>query len=531
VQAAINLAGDMLAKSPAEQRRELVIVSDFQRSNWTTVDFGPLPKDTKVELKSVAPADRANLGILRVGAPGGRAEQGREMRLEVDVGNFSPAARDAQVELSVGSATYRLAGLCAPWATTTLATTVTPPTAGWQTGRARLVNVEDSLKVDGERAFALDVRPSPTYLLVTRESSKPAATSSHFVERALAPTVVNRAAGDGAPVARVTAGAKVVRLDPSKLDKDAIAGADLIVIDHPGKLAQPAANLLAGMMRRGRAVLYVAAESVDATNLKLIADAAGAEMKMPVEFVPPPAGQGRRGLFLADIRKDEAPFGTFGESLPAATSGLRFGGGLNSRGAGGLVDEVLASYSDRSAAIVATSCGAGALGVINADLSVSNLASSPAFVPLLTELVARLTGSRADQTGVGSGEPLTLFLPPDAGAAAGLVLDPAEETGQLVEENGLVVWRWNAAGPPGVYQVRRGGQAVFAVAAGVAKEESDLRTVDAAVMNRLSGGRELHFDAAASGGEEPKDRAWAWAMVACAVCITLELGALRWFKT
>ena len=69
------------------------------------------------------------------------------------------------------------------------------------------------------------VTAAASYVLVTRESPKPAATSSHFVERALAPTVVNRPASDAAPVAgaRATAGAKVVRLDPSKLDKDAIA--------------------------------------------------------------------------------------------------------------------------------------------------------------------------------------------------------------------------------------------------------------------------------------------------------------------
>ena len=59
-----------------------------------------LAKDTKIELKSVGDPDRPNVGILRVSAPG-RAEQGRELRVEVEIGNYSAAARDIQVELDL----------------------------------------------------------------------------------------------------------------------------------------------------------------------------------------------------------------------------------------------------------------------------------------------------------------------------------------------------------------------------------------------------------------------------------------------
>jgi hypothetical protein len=521
LQSAINLAGDMLAKSAPNQKRELVIVSDFQRTNWTTADFSPLPKDTKIELKSVGEANRPNIGVLRVSAPG-RAEQGRELRVEVEVGNYSTAARDVQVELTVGKGTYRLSGLCPPGLSSTLSTTLTPAEPGWQLGEARLLNVEDAMKSDDRRSFALDVRPSPTYLLVTRESSKPQATSSHFTERALAPLVTK----DGKPAIRV------VRVQPSSLDRDAAAGGDLIVLDHPGKLSQAAVNLLAGLMRRGRPVLYVASESADATNLKMLAEAAGAEMKLPVEFLPPAAGQTRRGLFLTEMRKEEAPFSIFGDSLSAALGTLRFAGGLSSRRSErGLSDDVLASFSDRSAAVVVTACGAGSLGIVNADLSMSSIPTSNAFVPLMSELVGRLMGTRADQTSVNCGEAMAVYLPAEAGAAAGLALEPAEGAGQLGEENAFVTWRWNTAGPPGVYQVKRGGATVFAVASGVSKDESDLRTIDAAVVQRLAGGREVHFDAAGSGGEDQKDRAWAWALVACAACMIVEIGVLKMFGT
>lgn len=133
LQAAIDAAGDMLVKSPPEKRRELVIVSDFQRSNWTRADFSPLPKDTKVELKSVGEADRPNMGVLNVIAQG-RAEQGREVRVEVEVGNYSGVPRDAKVDLTLGKGTYRLSGLCTPGVSTRLTTTLTLETPGWQWG-------------------------------------------------------------------------------------------------------------------------------------------------------------------------------------------------------------------------------------------------------------------------------------------------------------------------------------------------------------------------------------------------------------
>jgi hypothetical protein len=523
VQAAINVAGEMLAKSGEKQRRELVVVSDFQRSNWAQVDFSPLPKDTKIELKTVGETSgKANVGILRAGV-GGRAEQGREARVEVEVGNYSPAPSEVAVDLIVGKGTYRAAGLCPPGMATTLAATVTPSEAGWTVGEARIANREDALKLDDRRFFVIDVRPSPTYVLVSREGAKPQALSSHFMERALAPALSR----DGKPT-----GAKVIRVEPAKLDRDTVAAADLIVVDHPGKLSQAAANLLAGLMRRGRAVLYVAAESVDATNLKMIAEATGAEMKMPVEFLPTGAGEVRRGLFITEMRREEAPFSIFGDAASAAVGSLRFGGGLASRRLdGGLADDILATYSDRSAAIVSTACGAGALGVINADLTASTLPSSGAFVPMVTELVGRLMGSRIDQSSVNCGEAVVRMLPAEAGSPAGLAIEPSENTGQLIEEGGMVVWRWGAAGGPGIYSVKRSAATVFAVAAGVGREESDLRAMDATVMQRLAGGRDVHFESAIGGGEERKDRAWAWALVAVCVCLVMELGVLKGFRT
>ena len=536
VQAAINRAGELLAADGQAARRELIIVSDFQRANWAAADFSPLPRDTLIQVESVAPAGAApaNVSVQRVAA-GGRVERGREVPVEVEVGNFSRAARSVRVELTLGGASYQLSGVCPPGLGTTLVTTIVPKDTGWQTGAARVLGGEDALPADDARPFVLDVRPTPTYAMVTRESGKPRASSSHFLERALAPAAAPDAAR--AAAGRQQQGERVVRLLPTATpDKDKLAATDLIVLDHPGKLPPEWINLLAGMARRGRGLLYVAAEPVDATNLKLFADAAGSDLKLPVKFLPPRSGQARRNLFLAETAKDQVPFREFGEDLPAAVGPLRFAGGLNTeRDERGLIDDVQATYGDRSACLVTTACGAGTVCVLNADLAASNLPASPVFVPMVGELVGRLLGGGrgSSERAVASGERMDEYLPPEAGSAAGLTVAgaAAADAGTFTDESNFVLWNWPSAGPPGVYAVKRANATVFAVASAVPPVEGDLTPIDLSVLkDRLAGGRQVSVQSAADDAGR-RDTTWAWVLAACCACLLLELSAVVGFRT
>lgn len=527
VQGAINRAAELLAKgalSP-DTRLELIIISDFQRTSWATADFSPVPKGASIQFESVAPSQvPENLALLRVGARG-RIEQGRDLPIEVDVGNYSHAPRQVEVDVTAGDATCRLSGLCPPGVKSTLTGTITPRMPGWIAGEARLSGIHDALPADDARPFVMNVRRLPVYALITREPSRPHPSSSHFLERALAPVQPR----EGQP------GERVVRIDPAQIDRDTLSAASLLVVDHPGKLSADAVKLMTALLRRGRGMLYVASEPADATNLKMLADAAGSDLKMPVEFSPPPAGQQRRDLFPAEWRKDQAPFDSLGQTMNAVAGTLRFAGGLSSRRLeGGLIDDIVASFSDRSACLVVTPCGAGTLAVLNADLAESDLPASSLFVPLVGELCGRLLAGNAIPDASPSGEPFAAYLPGDSGTAAGLtILGPGGATlpaDQLTEESGFVVWRSDAANPPGVYQVNRGATAAFAVATDCPPSESDLEPLDPATLkSRLATGRSVYFKGA--GDEPPRDQAWAWILVACAACMMGEFGVLKAFRS
>jgi len=306
------------------------------------------------------------------------------------------------------------------------------------------------------------------------------------------------------------------------------------VLDHPGKLPSETIGLLASLIARGKAVLYVAAEPVDASNLKLLVEAAGPALKMPVEFVPP-TGAPRRDLRLTAARSDLPPFNLFGDRVSAAISPLRFSGGLTSRRLeGALAEDVVAAYSDQSAALVVTGCGAGALAVLNADLPASNLPVSPVFVPLLGELTGQLLGEREAADAVLCGEAIAIDLPAEAGPAAGLKVTPpavSDAAGELADETGGSVWRLASAGGPGIYRISRGETPCFVIATAIAPQESDLRALDpASLVGRASAGRQVHYQAQA-GDQESRDNLWVWLAVGCMACLLLEIVALKLLKT
>ncbi len=548
-----------------KRRRELVVISDFQSAggdfvhtggdtryaNWGgTVDFSPLPEGTEIQLEpydpGALPAALPNLAILQVGArPLG--SKGRRVLLTVTVGNYSPTPQKITVEVTVGAASWRLEATCAAGNSTTLTEEIELRGQGWQSGEARLVGADDALAADNVRPFVIQIHRKPTYALLTRQSASQRPSSSHFLECALLPDA--RLKEDASAVLR--------RIDPSDLDAQALAPADLIVLDHPGKLSADAIELLADLMRRGLPILYVASETVDATNLKRLAEAPGSGLQLPVEFVPPAAGQKRQNLALAPQSCKGPPFSVFGDNLEAITRGLRFSGGLDFRATGdGLKDDVRASYQDGSPCIVLTASDAGVLAVINADLGASNLPRTRAFVPLLDELVKEMLIRNRSEAADLCGELLVRELPREAGPKNGLSIhgpqatgpeatdpqaaDPeatgAEESGRqfgdLVDQGVAVTWRWPSPDRPGVYQVRRDDEIVFATAVTIPAEESNLDRIGPEGLKKIAGagGRSIYYRTEAAAAEQ-RDDCWKWFAVACVVCMLAELTALLGFRT
>jgi hypothetical protein len=531
--AALELAARMLAPTdPADQRRrELVIVSDFQRSGWAAARFDPLPPQTRIQLESVAPPrPPANFAVTRaVCRPLGAAQD--RLLLEIEVGNFSPAARTIELEVELGETVYRWSAVCPPRQTTSVVHEVAATHLGWQWGEARLVGIEDALAADDVRPLVVQRHGQPVYALVTREPPERRLSSSRLVEWALVPAAASPGAANG----------RTIRLDPATLDTTSLQGADMVVLVRCGRLDQQVINLLAGQMRRGRPLLYLAGEPIDAENLKALSASAGEALQVPVEFVAPPPGHPRRDLFLTSVRREQPPFSVFGDSLPAVLGQWLFRGGLSSRRVAAVEtaveDAVLATYNDGTAAIVLTDSDAGSLAVLNADLAASNIWRTAAFVPLLDELVQRMLQQRGSAQTYVCGQPLVARLPAESGLAAQLQLvSPADrredaEPGRLSDEGAGTLWQWTAPDHPGVYRVVSGQRTVHAAAVGIPAEESDLETLQPEVIReRLTTGRQMTFRSRDELEQQPRDL-WKWLVVGVVLCFLLESAGLTALRT
>ncbi len=529
VRRALELAAGMLAPYAADDLRrfELVVVSDFQRTNWTMADFSVLPEKTEIQLESVAAAlPPANLAILKVDCST-QSLADRTVRLDVTVGNFSPGPRQVTVEATIGRKTWRLEGHCPGGARSVLTEEISLDRSGWLAGQVKLLGVDDALAADNTRPLAVHVCPKPVYALVTRQPPTMRPSSSHFLECGLVPDSRRKEA----------AAARLVRVDPATIDRRTLGPASLVALDHPGKLSAEAIGLLAGLMRRGRPILYVAAEPSDATNLKRLAQAAGTELQMPVEFAPAPSGRPKRARTLTSVRGDDLPFSVFGDNLTAIVGKLRFAGGVSSRRLQGtLDDDLLAVYGDGTACMTLTSCGAGSLAVINADLAASNLARTPVFVPLLDELVGRMLRRNGNRQPAYCGQSLVAHLPIEIESSLQLSLVAPDDyasthaTGQLTDETSGVVWRWTYPDRPGVFRVQRGEATVFSLAVEVPPTESELESLSAEVLKtRLAGGRKLYYRQTTGDARQPDD-SWTWFLTASVLCMLCCIGVMLGFR-
>lgn len=529
VRQALNEISRMFDEAESGTRLEVFIVSDFQRSNWGTADFSSLPQSCDIQLRSVVSgSDAANLALLEVSA-GGRVEAGKEAEISIRLGNFSKTPRNVRVNVSLGSVILPFEGHCPPRSETSIAGRVPIDADGWHVGSASIVAAEDSLPADDSVAVGLQAWPQPRLAILSRDDPDRTATTAWYVKQTLSATIPAAKADD-----------QILTIDTADPDIEALRTADVVVVARPGRMSADLLKVLTAMLQRSRAVLYIASDQLDATNLHELTASLGSAIRMPVEFLPRPGDRGGVKRYLTQVDRRRSPFLIFGDELAAAIRSLEFTGGLSSRSTSeGLADDVRATLSDQSAFLSVTSTGSGKLAVLNADLERSNLARTPVMVPLLGELISQnLSAFNPVRTAFNCGEPITIQLNvgeenlEDLSVNRPVGSESKADAGNFTAVPGGVVWSVNQAGTPGVYEAKLNQRTVGAAITSIPKEESDLRTLSAEVFEgRLAGGRKLKFGSGSTLAEDSQDSLWTWLAAACILCLALELLTLKLFRT
>jgi len=537
---ALARAAQLLESKAGEGRGQIVIVTDLQETNWHDVSRGALQPDVDVVVEYVGLGpDAGNLALSGV-ASQRRIEAGQPAQIRVEVQNFAGSDQLRTVELKANTRVYRQDIRCPAWQSAAALFDLPAADAGWITGAARIIEARDALPADDIRYFAFCVGQAPAYVVLSLDDPRRVGTSSYFLSRMLCPT----------PPSGAAAGTKVLHVSPDLVSATELAQADLLVVNRPGRLKPEAVAEVAALLLRGRPVFYVAGEPADAENLSALKTACGEALKLPVRFTAwtasaPAGGAGETGLSLRDIKASTDPFRVFGESIGRLTDGVIAWRILKtSPEPGGLPDEILACWSDGSAAVMDVPVGNGRLLIWNGDLLRSTLPRSAFFVALVRELAERLLAARlGSQDALPVGTARVVQLPPEVESTSGLKVVDAEgrplDSADMEESAAGVTWRWTTTGPPGVYSVMKGEHTVFAVATDCPPSEGDLRPAKAeelvarlAPLNAGPGGSPPVRIVGMAGEAERAEAAevWPWILVAAVVFFMVELCALKLFR-
>lgn len=460
--------------------------SDFQRRNWADVSFDSLPQGARLYFVSATDqSQRGNRAIASLGLGPGAAIAGGEVEAKMRVANFSATPWSGKIEAGFGPAHLREREIAlAPWSEGDFSLVVPVPTGGLLKLTAALPG--DDLPADDKRHLVVQVREREEVIVLTGpEEGGTAPSPSLFLTTAVDPF------GGGQGVYRPR------HLEPETLNPAALAASSRLIASRLPLLDDAQAGTLVTFLRGGGGVILFLDGVADAGNLEKLAGLAG-EL-LPVRLTERlgagnlPGGAMRvasgdfRSRFLRlfeGVRRQNLGHLEFYDLYHAVPTGA---------------GKILLTYADGTPALTESSIGLGTLLICNFSVAEasSNLARQRLFPAWIHEMLLSMS-----QSGSAAMEPFvvgdSIMGETWAAEAAGRdLLDPAGAGVRVRSDTRGERTRIGfSASAPGFYQLPGGDQRdLLAFAVNTDADQSDLRTMDPAVLPDRAGGvrREASF--------------------------------------
>lgn len=484
---ALKLAGSLLAES-ALPRREIILISDFQRRGWEQTpgrDDVKLPERTVLTPVNVASGETANLSVTPVSLQRSRFENHDRVAVTAGVVNHGPKALTG-VTLSLdvdGQSIQSQTTSVAPGGSSSV--TFAPFTVASRNMRGTVKLPDDGLKRDNVFHFVVSPsEPVPVFLIGRAGADR----QSLYLTRALS-------IGES-PRVELTA-----RTPASFSDADARQAG--VVILNDVQMPDDLADRLARFVRAGGGLLV--ATGPQATWPARLADVVPA---LPGDVIDRTMTTPSR---LGGLEYSHPVFELFRTPRSGDFSAARFYGYRATQQAAG---QVLARFDDGTAALLERKAGAGRvlMWTSTLDLDWNDMPVKPVFLPF----VHRLTKYLADYAEAPASLTVGQVIPAPrkvsrastsnrggtvAVAPSGARVAVETEDGALeLNEQGFYDVRTQGAGP----------DSATALAANVDLTESDLSPLDprelaAAVAGRAPG------ETGGLGAARPSDEAQAQA--------------------
>jgi hypothetical protein len=449
---ALKLAGSILSESTLP-RREVVLVTDFQRNGWRGADSVRLPDGALLTPVAITDSETANVSVTPVALE--RSTFTNQERVTVTAG----VANHGSKPLSAVDVTLEINGRAIQTqpikveADASASATFAPVTVSGSEVRASVKLAKDALERDNAFHFMVAAGRPVRTLIVERAARREA---SLYISRALA-------VGD-AP--RFDTGSR----DPEAVSNEDLQAATLVVVND----VQPSSALaerLGKYVERGGGLLIVTGQRGTWPQ-----ERAAVVPALPGEIVDRSRGQAAR---LVGLEYGHPVFEPFRSPRSGDFSAARFYGYRAVSTQQGAA--VLARFDDGAPALVERRIGAGRVLMWTAsfDMDWNDFAVKPVFLPFVHQLGRHLAGYREPEPWLTVGEVL------DPGRTVGAqqphdvrtVVAPSGQRISLDPEGGDVI----ELQQQGFYELHgqsATGEPAATVAANVDLAESDLTPMD-----------------------------------------------------
>jgi hypothetical protein len=460
----------------ASGSKHICFISDFQRTNWSSVDFSRIESDTELIFMPVGPEVAENCAVTDVALRPGSPTVSEDIEIVCKVANYSDRPHHLPVELRFpDSESFKQELDLEPQSTVSTSFHLRIHQSGRYEGRVFIP--QDGLEIDNQRYFILSVAEKIGVLVVTDEDRTREQSGARFLVNAVNPFQETRYA------------AAVATVIPSKeLGTAALSSAQVVVLSDVQELSRRSAQALLDYLRDGGSVVYFHVGPAGSQNLDHLAAWSQGNLTLPFKLtgqidLSPQGGHASlaQGNFDNDILRKfkEAPeLGEIRFQRFFSTERIKQKG------------QVLLQYDDGNIAMAQTVVGGGTLLLCNfsCSLSHSDLARHTLFVPLIHEIVKGLRPSTSRRNAFLVGEPCFTTIQPVADTDSIVFNSP---DGHSIEGNidkgqgGTAVFfpKTNACG---FYRVHAGGKLAGSVAVNVDPLESNLEKLDVTQLKELA---------------------------------------------
>lgn len=497
-------------------RKEIHIVSDFQRTNWSSVKFEVVPKDIELLFVGVGPKDAQNVAITDVGVQPVLPTVAEPIQIVCKLANYSSKSSIVGLELKLGDEVLKQEVSLGPYMTASAVFRIRIRQSCYYEGQ--LTIPDDGLMVDNHRYFTLDVADKVNVLLVSDDNKNDDMAGSRYLSRAINPFLEDKHA---------TVVASLIRSD--ELNIFNTSKAQLLILSGINELSRDSAELLLNYLTDGGSIAYFHIGGGDAHNLKLLTEVSKGDFVLPFEI----SGQvdlSVKGGYasLSEANFDHSLLRRFRES--GELSELRFYRFFSTERVK-QKGQILMRYDDRNIAMAQKTVGLGSILLCNFSCSLehSDIARHTLFVPLVHEIIKNLRPQTFRTRSFEAGEQCFLTVESMAKEKVVEFRDPSNKTinGNIEFGKNEAAVFFPKADQCGFYRVCVDGEPVGSAAVNVNALESNLQTLAVGDLRQLA-----HIDRdkfyAASGSLASIDRLmegkalWHYFLLAAICLLGLE---------